>query len=252
FAGNPAAVVPLERWLPDETMQQIAFENGLSETAFFVPTAVPRRFQLRWFSPPLEVDICGHATLATAHVIFHERGENAAEVSFESRSGLLGVTRRADGKLELDFPVTPATLETDPAVFAAVTAALGQPPQWLGRSRFDLFAVLANSEAVRTLKPDLARVAALGHRGLIVTARGGSDCDFVSRFFAPQTGIPEDPATGSAHCALMPYWAAELGRAQLHARQLSARSAELWCELAGNRVKIAGNSVLYLRGEIRL
>lgn len=252
FAGNPAGVVPLEAWLPDAIMQQIAFENGLPETAFFVPTAEPARYHLRWFSPAIEIDLCGHATLATAHVLLRELGVAASCFTFDSRSGPLTARVRADGKLELDFPATPAAPETNPETFNAVAAALGASPAWLGRTRFDVFAVLSDADAVRALQPDLPRVAALGGRGLIVTARGDVTCDFVSRFFAPQSGIPEDPATGSTHCALVPYWAAALGRQTLYARQLSARGAELWCELAGDRVRIAGDAVRYLRGEISL
>lgn len=258
FSGNPAAVIPLDAWLPDATMQQIAFENGLSETAFFVRTGADR-FHLRWFSPPVEIDLCGHATLASAFVLFRQLGITASQIVFDSRSGPLTVRRRADDKLELDFPATPPAPETDRNVIDAVADALGQSPQWIGRSRFDLLAVLRDAEAVRTLKPDFARVSALGGRGLIVTAQGDATCDFVSRFFAPQTGIPEDPVTGSAHCALLPYWSERLGRTTLHARQVSKRGGELWCDYARagatsaeDRVKIAGRAVLYLRGEIDL
>jgi PhzF family phenazine biosynthesis protein len=251
FTGNPAGVVPLEAWVPDDLMQRIAFENGFAETAFFVRTGAAR-FHLRWFTPAVEVDLCGHATLASAYVLFHLLGEKGADgvVTFDSRSGPLAVTRRADGKLELDFPATPVTLEPDASVARAVAAALGQTPVWLGRSRFDRFAVLPDAAAVRAVQPDLAQVTAAGGRGLIVTAPGDGTCDFVSRFFAPQSGIAEDPATGSAHSALAPYWAAQLARPKLHARQISPRGAELWCETAGERVRIAGEAVLYLRGEI--
>jgi PhzF family phenazine biosynthesis protein len=253
FTGNPAGVVPLDRWLPDELMQQIAFEHGFAETAFFVRSdAAPGRFHLRWFTPNVEVDLCGHATLATAHVLFHELRESARSLTFDSRSGPLTVTRRDDGKLELDFPVTPVTVETDATVAASVAKALGTKPTWLGRSRFDRFAVLATADAVRTLHLDLPQVVAAGGRGLIVTAPGDGTCDFVSRFFAPQSAVPEDPATGSAHCALTSYWAAETGRTHFHARQLSPRGAELWCTLAGERVRIAGAAVLYLRGTIEI
>jgi PhzF family phenazine biosynthesis protein len=250
FRGNPAAVVPLDTWLPDTLLQKIAFENGLSETAFFVRTG-PARFHLRWFTPPaIEVDLCGHATLATAWTLFHQLGQHGDVLTFDSRSGPLPVSRSADGKLELDFPATPVAAENDPEVARTTTAALGQSPAWLARSRFDCFAVLPDAESVRALRPDLAQVAALGGRGLVVTAPGDSTCDFVSRFFAPQTGIPEDPVTGSAHCALMPYWATRLGKTKLHARQVSSRGGELWCEMAGDRVKIAGRCALYLSGEI--
>ncbi|PTX91834.1 PhzF family phenazine biosynthesis protein [Opitutus sp. ER46] len=258
FTGNPAAVVPLTQWLPDRTLQQIAFENGLAETAFIVPvaTAAPARqprFHLRWFTPAVEVDLCGHATLATGHVILRELRPEAESVAFDSRSGVLEVTRRGE-QLELSFPITPVSPETDAGVAAAVARALGGAPAWLGRSCFDRFAVLPTAETVRTLRPDFAAVAAAGGRGLIVTAPGDGTCDFVSRFFAPQAGIPEDPVTGSAHCALAPYWAERLGRNRLHARQLSPRGGELWCEVAPelNRVRIAGATRLYLRGEINL
>ncbi len=249
FAGNPAAVVWLEAWPADATMQAIAFENGLAETAFVLRTG-EARYELRWFTPSVEVDLCGHATLAAAHVMFHERGQAGDRVTFDSRSGELVVRRRSDGKLELDFPATPVAAETDPSVAEAVTQALGQRPVWLGRSRFDRFAVVQDAAAVQALSLDPALVAAAGGRGMIVTAAGGADCDFVSRFFAPQSGIVEDPATGSAHCALAPYWAGQLGGEKFFARQLSARGGELWCEMAGDRVRIAGDSALYLRGEI--
>ena len=273
FRGNPAGVVPLATWLPDETMRLIAFENGFAETAFFVRTG-PDRFHLRWFTPAVEVDLCGHATLAAAFVLFTQLGQSGNLVTFDSRSGPLTVTRqrglpseatgatlatnyssrsaKEGGLLELDFPATPPELETDSAVASVITAALGHQPEWLGRSRFDRFAVLPDTAAVRELKPDLAQVAAAGGRGLIVTAPGDGSCDFVSRFFAPQSGVPEDPVTGSAHSALVPYWAARFGKTTLHARQISVRGGELWCEFTGNRVKIAGHAALYLRGEIEL
>lgn len=250
FSGNPAAVVPLDAWPDDALMQRIAFENGLAETAFFVRTGAAR-FHLRWFTPAVEVDLCGHATLAAAHVLFHELGQPGNSVIFDSRSGPLTVARRADEKLELDFPATPVSAEADPAIARAVATALGRAPEWLGRSRFDLFALLPDADTVRGLQPNLAHVAAAGGRGLIVTARGDGSCDFVSRFFAPQSGIAEDPVTGSAHCALTPYWAGQLGKTRLHARQVSARGGELWCETTEDRIKIAGDAVLYLRGEIR-
>ena len=249
--GNPAGVVPLERWLPDEVLQRIASENGLSETAFFVRTGADR-LHLRWFTPAVEVDLCGHATLASAFVVFTQLGQPGDRVVFDSRSGPLPVVRRDEGWIELDFPATPPAPEDDPATARTVAAALGAPPVWLGRSRFDLFAVLADAATVRTVRPDFGRVAAAGARGLIVTAAGGDAEDFVSRFFAPQSGIAEDPVTGSAHCTLTPYWAERLGKTRLHARQVSTRGGELWCELRGDRVGIAGRAVLYLRGELHV
>ena len=253
FHGNPAGVVPLEKWLPDPVMQRIAFENGLAETAFFVPAEEePNRYHLRWFTPAVEVDLCGHATLASAFTLFTQLGLTTKTVTFDSRSGPLVVTRQAAGRLELDFPATPPNPGVDPASSRLVADALGCRPEWLGESKFDLFAVLPKAAQVRALQPDLAKVAAAGRRGLIVTAPGDGDSDFDSRFFAPQSGIAEDPATGSSHCALVPYWAGRLGKTKLHARQVSARGGEFFCELRGDRVGIAGHAVLYLRGEINL
>jgi PhzF family phenazine biosynthesis protein len=251
FAGNPAAVIPLADWLADPVMQRIAFENGLAETAFFVRTGAAR-FHLRWFTPAVEVDLCGHATLATAHALFHELGQPGQDITFDTRSGPLTVTRREDGKLTLDFPATPVAPEPSDEVARIVTGALGQAPLFIGRTVFDLFAELPDAASVRALVPDFAAIARAGSRGLIVTAPGDGTCDFVSRFFAPQSGINEDPATGSTHCALAPFWAGRLGKRLLHARQLSARGGELWCEPTGDRVRLTGQSVLYLRGELFL
>ncbi|MBA4136508.1 MAG: isomerase [Opitutus sp.] len=250
FTGNPAGVVPLESWPDDTLMQQIAFENGLAETAFFVRTG-DERFHLRWFTPAVEVDLCGHATLATAFVVFSELRQTGDRITFDSRSGPLVVTRRPDGALELDFPATPPRAESDAALRAQVERSIGQPLQWLGRSPFDHFAVVADAAAVAAVEPDMPKIAALGGRGLIVTAAGGpAGVDFVSRFFAPQAGVPEDPVTGSAHCALVPYWSAQLGKSDLQARQVSRRGGDLACVLAGDRVRLAGRAVLYLRGEL--
>lgn len=246
FAGNPAAVVPLDVWLPDALMQRIAFENGLAETAFFVPVA-PGRYHLRWFTPGAEVDLCGHATVATAFTLFTQLGFTGERLLFDSRSGPLPVTRLGDGRIELDFPVRPATPAAPPA---ALLRGLGATPVHYAQAQANL-AVFNTAAEVRALRPDFAALATLEQYGTIVTAPG-EDCDFVSRFFAPRVGVPEDPVTGSAHCVLAPYWAARLGRTRLHARQLSARRGELWCELSGDRVKIAGHAVLYLRGEISL
>ena len=245
FAGNPAAVVPLAAWPDDALLQQIAFENGLSETAFFVRTG-GARLHLRWFTPAVEVDLCGHATLASAHVLFHELGQEGDRVTFDSRAGPLQVARRPDGKLELDFPARPAA----PAVAPPdLLAGLGAPPRHTARSERMWLCVYDHAAVVVGLRPDHAALSRLVPGRIIVTAPG-DDCDFVSRFFAPDAGVAEDPVTGSAHCTLMPYWAERLGRNQLHARQVSRRGGELWCELAGDRVKIAGRTVLYLRGEI--
>jgi len=245
FGGNPAGVVPLSAWPDDALLQKIAFENGLSETAFFVRTA-PDRFHLRWFTPLVEVDLCGHATLAAARVLFGELGQPGERIVFDSKSGPLTVTRRADGRLELDFPIRPAA---PAAPDAELIRGLGTAPAEIARSANAWFCVYARVADVRVLRPDHALLATLTPGRIIVTAPG-DDCDFVSRFFAYDAGIPEDPVTGSAHCTLVPYWAARLGRTVLHARQVSARGGELWCELAGDRVKIAGHATLYLRGEI--
>ncbi|HSY53747.1 MAG TPA: PhzF family phenazine biosynthesis protein [Opitutaceae bacterium] len=246
FRGNPAAVVPLDAWLPDGLLQKIAFENGLSETAFFVRTG-PAHFHLRWFTPAIEVDLCGHATLATAWTLFHPLGQGGEAVVFDSRSGPLTVARRGDGLLELDFPSRPA----QPAVPTAdLLRGLGRAPQIVGQAKTTWLCVYSSADDVTTLSPDHAALARVIPGRMIVTAPGRDGIDFVSRFFAPDAGIAEDPVTGSAHCTLVPYWAARLGKTKFHARQVSPRGGELWCELAGDRVKIAGRCALYLRGDI--
>jgi len=244
FGGNPAAVCPLEAWLPDAILQNIAAENNLSETAFTIPRG--GGFDLRWFTPTLEVDLCGHATLATALVMFQELNFAGNIIEFNSRSGPLRVTRQGE-LLTLDFPVKPA----EPcAMPEALVRGLGCAPAEVAKSQ-DYLAVFQTAAEVRALRPDFAVLKTLKARGIIATAPG-EDCDFVSRFFAPASGIDEDPVTGSAHCTLMPYWAERLGRTKLFARQVSARGGELFCELAGDRVLIGGKAVLYLRGEIVL
>ncbi len=241
FSGNPAAVVPLEAWLPDLTLQAIAAENNLSETAFFVPE--PGGYHLRWFTPKVEVDLCGHATLASAFVILTELHPTLVQVRFQSRSGELVVARQGD-RFVLDFPSRPPQrLEA----FEGLAAAMGLKPTEVWQSR-DVMAVLDSEAQVRALKPDQALLAQLPLWSLIVTARG-EQVDFVSRFFGPAQGIDEDPVTGSSHCTLIPYWAQVLGKSQLHALQVSARGGELWCVLAGERVKIAGRAVKVMQGE---
>ncbi len=244
FGGNPAGVVPLERWPDDALMQRIAFEHGLAETAFFVRTG-PARFQLRWFTPAIEVELCGHATLATAFTLFHHLGQAGDTVTFDSRSGLLTVTRRGD-RLELDFPSLPPV---PAAPSAALAQALGLMPLAFLQSKVRWLCVYAAADDVLTLRPDHALLAKIVPGRITVTAPG-ADCDFVSRSFIPEAGIPEDPVTGSAHCSLVPYWAGVRGQTKFHARQVSARGGELWCELSGDRVKIAGHAVLYMKGEI--
>ena len=248
FQGNPAAVVPVAAWPEGALMQKIAFENGLAETAFFVRTG-PQRFHLRWFTPELEMDLCGHATLAAAHVVFACLGEPGDRIVFDSRSGPLTVTRK-DGRLELDFPARPATPVAAADLPPTLLPGLGGPaPQWIGKSR-DYVCVYANAAEVRAIRPDFPALNQIDVIGIIVTAPGESGADFVSRFFAPNCGVPEDPVTGSSHCTLVPYWAARLGKNQLRAKQVSPRGGDLWCELRGDRVTMAGHAVLYLRGEI--
>ncbi len=240
FSGNPAGVCLLTDWLPDETLQSIAAENNLAETAFIVQR--DSYFDLRWFTPTLEMDLCGHATLAPAHVIFRHLGCNKPVVSFHTRSGVLTVTR-SDDLLTLDFPARPAV--TCPAP-ADLINGLGCTPVAVAKAR-DYLAVLDTEQAVRELRPDMAAFMRLDCLGIIVTAPGNS-CDFVSRFFAPRAGVPEDPVTGSAHCTLIPYWAQRLGRSQLHALQVSQRGGELFCEHREERVGISGRAVTYSTG----
>lgn len=245
FRGNPAAVVVLAEFPSDEWLHAVADENRLSETAYVVATAEPGAFRLRWFTPTKEVDLCGHATLASAWVLWERRGERATTIRFATKSGELRVTRRADGLLELDLPSRrPVPIAGDP-----VGAALGAPPESVLDSGVCYTAVYRTEAEVRGLRPDFHAIAGLDRHGVIVTAPGDRT-DFVSRYFAPAAGVDEDPVTGSAHCDLTPYWAARLGRASLLARQVSRRGGELRCTLDGDRVRIAGSVVPYLEGEI--
>lgn len=245
FQGNPAAVVPLTEWLSDATMQSIALENNLSETAFFVPTQAG--FEIRWFTPKSEVDLCGHATLASAHVIFNEAAYPRDTISFGSRSGELTVTKKGD-LLELNFPADAIRPIAEPT---ALTKALGKKPKDCYLGKTDYLMVYETQEDIEQLKPDFGVLAQTGARGIIATAPG-NEVDFVSRFFAPGVGIDEDPVTGSAHTTLMPYWTGKLGKTDLSARQISARGGQLQCRLQGDRVLIAGSAKTYLRGEIFL
>ncbi len=244
FCGNPAAVVPLQEWLPAETMQAIAAENNLSETAFYVPEG--EGFGLRWFTPGVEVDLCGHATLATAHVLFNELGHSAQPLRFQTRSGELLITQ-SDAGIALDLPVH-AIAETtiDPAIAAALgiePIAAFEAPSWV---------YLYESEGqVKALAPDFRALLAASELPVIVTAPG-NDVDFVSRFFGPQVGIDEDPVTGSAHCALVPLWAERLGKTSFEAKQVSPRGGDLYCELQGERVMLRGRGLTFLRGEIEI
>jgi len=244
FRGNPAAVCPLERWLDEPVMQSIGAENNLAETAFFV--ARGRDYDIRWFTPLAEIDLCGHATLASAWVVFHCLDAARTSVTFHSKSGPL-VVERAGDLVAMEFPSRPPGACEPPAGLAE---ALGIAPRETLLSR-DLLAVLEDESQVHTLKPDFDRIKALGVFGVCVTAPG-KDCDFVSRFFAPLVGVPEDPVTGSVHCTLIPYWSRRLGKKTLHARQVSARGGEIFCEDLGERVIIAGRAAPYLEGSIEV
>jgi PhzF family phenazine biosynthesis protein len=244
FSGNPAAICPLERWLPDETMQAIAMENNLAETAFFVRDN--GRFQLRWFTPACEVDLCGHATLGSAYVLFQELKEPAEALRFETKSGELVVRREGD-RLKMDLPSwPPKQVEVD----ARLADAIGGRPIEILAAR-DYLVRYQSAEEVQALSPDMEALKTIDRAAVIATAPA-TDCDFVSRFFAPAKGIPEDPVTGSSHCTLTPYWAKQLGKTRLHARQISPRRGELFCRLVGDRVEVAGHAALFLRGRIQI
>lgn len=244
FGGNPAAVCPLTEWLPDEVMQKIAFENNLAETAFFVPDE--KGYHLRWFTPELEIDLCGHATLATAHIIFTELGFTGASINFSTeKAGVLVVTKTGD-RYTLDFPSRPPYPAEMPD--GLLEGLNNKMPIAVMRSR-DYFLVYENEQDIIDMEPNHFLLSKIDAIGIIVTAPG-KDVDFVSRFFAPACGVPEDPVTGSAHCNLIPYWAEKLGKTKLHAYQLSARKGELWCEFKGERVLMSGKAVTYLKGEI--
>jgi PhzF family phenazine biosynthesis protein len=242
FAGNPAAIVLLDAWLPDSTLAAIASENNLAETAFVIPRG--EAMPLRWFTPTVEVDLCGHATLAAAHVLFRHTLPEAERLVFATRSGNLTVTREGE-RLSMDFPARPGTAVP---ITEALVSALGAQPVAALQAR-DLLVILASESDVQHFQPDFTRLATLDAFAVIVAAPG-AQVDYAYRFFAPRQGIPEDPVTGSANCTLVPYWAARLGKQQLVAKQVSARGGELHCALHGDRVAIAGNAVEYLRGEI--
>lgn len=244
FGGNPAAVIPLDTWLPDTKMQAIAAENNLSETVFFVPEG--NGFRIRWFTPATEVKLCGHATLASAHILYTLLDYASDTIYFESHSGLLTV-RKTDKGITLDFPANPPEETTPPE---GIFDALGISPALVFKSRFDYMVLLPNQAAVEALRPDFAQLAKVPARGVICTAAGGDEADFVSRCFYPQSGIDEDPVTGSAHTVTVPFWAAQLHKTTLKAVQLSARRGELLCELQGDRVCMTGTAVTYLKGTI--
>ena len=246
FGGNPAAVVPLQAWLPDEVMQSIAIENNLSETAFFIPAT--GGYDLRWFTPATEVDLCGHATLASAFVLFNLLQHEGKQICFHTRNeGDLGVSLADDGSMALDFPSKPPVEAAQPQ---GLVEALGAKPMELHLNE-DYLAVFPSEAAVKAISPDFKIMSEIDARGIIVTAPG-DEVDFVSRFFAPKYGIDEDPVTGSAHCVLTPYWAKRLGKQSLDARQVSSRVGHLQCGLHDDRVSIAGRAVLYMQGEINI
>ncbi len=245
FAGNPAAVCPLENWLDDACLRAVAAENNLSETAYLVPRG--DRYELRWFTPSCEVKLCGHATLASALVVMQILAPGQESVRFETRlSGTLTVSRDGD-LLAMDFPALAPWSCADPPT--ALIEGLGTPPAAVVQIEDNYFAVYGREEEVRGIRPDFGLLEKLHPSGVAVTAPG-DDADFVSRYFAPSYGIPEDPVTGSTHCSLAPYWAQRLGKDKLHARQVSERGGEIWCDVGEDRVILKGNAVLTLRGEL--
>lgn len=244
FEGNPAAICPLQSWLPDKVMQSIAEENNLSETAFFVPTK--NGFHIRWFTPVAEVDLCGHATLASAYVIFTFLGFEENTINFESKSGLLKVVKN-ESLLVLDFPSQPPIPCKIPDEI--ISAFKCQPVECLKSE--DYIVVFRDEDEVNSAQPDFGALSRLDLRGVAITSKS-TKYDFVARFFAPKFGINEDPVTGSAYTQLVPYWSNILGITKLHAKQVSSRGGEVLCEVIGNRVNIAGKAVKYLAGEIEI
>lgn len=245
FGGNPAGVCPLEDWLPDEVMQNIAFENNLAETAFFIINGAD--FELRWFTPVSEVDLCGHATLASAHVLFNHLDYNREKIIFHSKSGELTV-RKDNGKLVLNFPADIVKKIDSPE---DLIKAIGKKPIEAFKGKTDYMLVYSSQKEIEEINPDFDLIKKFKARGVIVTAKG-NDVDFVSRFFAPMVGVNEDPVTGSAHTTLTPYWANVLGKKELTAMQLSKRKGNLKCKLINGRVEIAGYAVTYLEGSIKI
>jgi PhzF family phenazine biosynthesis protein len=246
FKGNSAAVCSLEKWLPDQLMQNIAMENNLAETAFFVKEN--GYFHIRWFTPTVEVDLCGHATLASAFVLFDCEGWAGPVVNFFSaRSGKLSV-KKTGRKMSLDLP---SDVFLEIPISNSMLRCFKEPPIKAFKGKTDLMLVFEDEQTIRELKPDLAAIKSLGGRGLIVTSKGDKT-DFVSRFFAPQSGIAEDPVTGSAHTTLVPYWSGQLKKTRLSAAQVSVRGGELQCEISGDRIIVSGEARLYMKGEITL
>jgi len=246
FAGNPAAVIPMDRFLDDTTLQAIAAENNLAETAFLVPEG--RDYRLRWFTPTVEVPLCGHATLASAAAVMERLEPGRDTVIFHTASGALTV-KRINGGYAMDFPVRPSEPVATPPGLAE---ALGVVPVEVLSDTFNYIVLLESAQLVRELAPDIAAIARMDRSGLVVTAPGDETYDFVSRYFAPAKGIPEDPVTGGAHCALAPYWAKRLGKTAFRAYQASRRGGEITCRLAGDRVELEGSCVFYLEGEVEI
>ncbi len=245
FRGNPAAVCPLSRWLPNHLMQSIAAENNLAETAFFVPHK--DRFEIKWFTPRIEVDLCGHATLATAWVLFNHLEYQADEIRFDSKSGELLVRKEGD-KIFLNFPADFSEPAEPPA---GLIEAIKAEPMRCYKGKTDYLLIYSDQHTIENLNPDFAALEQVEARGIIASSKGNL-VDFVSRFFAPRVGIDEDPVTGSAHTTLAPYWYRELAKTKLQAQQLSERGGELQIKMLGNRVEIAGKAVTYLIGHINL
>jgi PhzF family phenazine biosynthesis protein len=246
FAGNPAAVVPLSQWRDDAWLQNVAMEMNLSETAFLVPSG--QGFDLRWFTPKVEVDLCGHATLASANVLAHlGQMPEGGEIQFSTRSGILKASR-ADDRIQLDFPLKPESAAEPPA---DLIESLGIAPKYVGRNQFDYLIEVESDNALRNMTPDFKRLAKVSCRGVIVTARSSTpQFDFVSRFFAPAAGIDEDPVTGSAHCCLVDFWRKWLGKSKFVAYQASARGGVVHVEVLGDRVLLGGDAVIVAKGEL--
>lgn len=244
FGGNPAAICILESWLENDVLQKIAAENNLSETAFLVPIS-PGNYDLKWFTPTVEVDLCGHATLASAFIIFEYFDQDKTSLTFQTASGELSVGKSGD-LLSMNFPARPPIETTPPGI---LNEALGVEASYVLESR-DLLAVFEEESIIQNMKPDFDKIKQIKSHFAIIVSAPGESSDFVSRFFAPNAGVNEDPVTGSAHCTLIPYWAKRLKKNKLHAYQLSKRKGELFCEYSGDRVNISGHSTLFAKGEI--
>lgn len=244
FGGNPAAVCVLTSWLDNDVLQKIAAENNLSETAFLVPTS-PGNYDLKWFSPTTEIDLCGHATLASAFVLFSYYDLSKTVLKFQTASGELSV-EKSEELLSMNFPARPPIEVAPPKI---LTEALGVEPRYVLESR-DLLAVFEDENAIQNMTPDFDKIKKIKSHFAVIVSAPGETSDFVSRFFVPNAGINEDPVTGSSHCTLIPYWAKRLGKNKLHAYQLSSRKGELFCEYMEGRVKISGHSTLYAKGKI--